>query len=104
MPAFTIATSGSERHDGEKPYWWVVDAPDLPAAKAMGLAHHHQMVNDDTPPDDQWYDGDLIVVDEQCHAGIPDCPPDTMGYVWNDLRGEESDRLLAEIQRDAARA
>jgi hypothetical protein len=103
MPNFTVAISGSERNDGEKPYWYVLDAPDLPTAKTMALRYHDQMVNGDTPPDDEWYDGDLVVVDAESFPGIPDCPPDTLGYAWNDLRGEDSARLLAEIRTAPSR-
>jgi hypothetical protein len=71
----------------------------------MALRHHDQTIHEGLTPaltasDPQLYkrDVDLIVVDDESAAGIPDCPPETAGYCWNDLRGDASKRLLAEVR------
>jgi hypothetical protein len=80
MDAYTIAVAGSPRHDGEKPWWYVVTATDMPDAERRALAIHAADTGDD----------DLIVIPEQSFPGIPDNPPDLMGHAWNDYRDDSS--------------
>jgi hypothetical protein len=77
VPDFTVTIAGSERHDGEEPYTWVLEADDFESAVEKALAHHKESQEDD----------DLETVWSQCFAGAPENP---CGYYWNDLRRETS--------------
>lgn len=70
---FTVTVAGSERHDGEAPYTYVLEAHSLVDAWAKALAHH--MVEEG--------DIDAYVVADESFDGEPG-PDDTYG--WNDLR------------------
>ncbi|WP_030372409.1 hypothetical protein [Streptomyces rimosus] len=82
--AFTLTFAGPERHDGEKPYAFVVNGSDLPDA-GRTLLHlpsfrewfAEQAGWDDTPPD-------VLYLAEESHPGIPE-----YGY-FNDLRREQA--------------
>jgi hypothetical protein len=40
MKTFTVTIAGTERFDGEAPYTWVVEAPDVASAMNKALAYH----------------------------------------------------------------
>lgn len=69
---FTVTVAGLERHDGEAPYTYVVDAVDAAAATRVVVAHMQAELGTT----------DLVV--KACASGVPaaDC-----WYHWNDLRG-----------------
>jgi hypothetical protein len=69
--SWTVTITGSERHDGEGPYIWVVGAPDATTATAVAERHHQSIEEDD----------DTVV------RGVEPGAP-TAGYPWvyNDLR------------------
>ncbi|GAA1883995.1 hypothetical protein [Asanoa iriomotensis] len=69
---WTVTIAGSERHDGEGPYIWVVDAPDATSAAAVA-EHHHQTSQEDT---------DTVVRSVEPGAPTADYP-----WAYNDLRG-----------------
>lgn len=71
MQDFTVTVAGSERHDGHKPYTYVVVAENYEDA-AKKVTEHHRENNEDT---------DLVLV--ECFRGPP---PIRSGYAWNDLR------------------
>jgi hypothetical protein len=76
---WTVTIAGSERHDGEGPYIWVVNAPDSTIAAATA-ERHHQTTQEDT---------DTVV---RCvEPGAP-----AAGYPWayNDLRGIPSKTIV----------
>lgn len=93
---FTINVSGSERHDGEKPYTYVLRAPDMAAAKLAAYRWHlwTEYCEHGTQPAviPVWRPNgpDVVVIDCRefpCEQGAPasDC-----GYSWNDLSDEAS--------------
>lgn len=67
---FTVTVEGSERHDGEKPYTYVIDAVDGETAGKLVLELHMKENDDD--------DVNLLEV-------LPGVPVNA-GYHWNDLR------------------
>jgi hypothetical protein len=69
---WTVTIAGSERHDGEAPYTWVVTAANATIAAAIA-ERHHRINQEDT---------DTIVryVD-------PGAPNANYPYAYNDLRG-----------------
>lgn len=69
---WTVTVSGSERHDGEKPWTYCVSASSMDEAKSRVLAHHQQVQEDD----------DLIVVEDECFPGAPAAD---VWYRWNYL-------------------
>ncbi|KAB8191504.1 hypothetical protein FH608_030060 [Nonomuraea phyllanthi] len=75
MKTFTVTIAGPERHDGEAPYTWVVEATDMASAMNKALAYH-------ALSQDQrlW---DLEIVPLHTFEGPP---PENCGYYWNDLR------------------
>lgn len=73
MTTYTVTVAGSERHDGEAPYTYVLDAESKAEAYARAVAHHIES-NDDT---------DSHVVPEQSFTGAPG---ENCGYAYNDLR------------------
>ncbi|MEN8650199.1 hypothetical protein ABCR94_06030 [Streptomyces sp. 21So2-11] len=72
---FTVTIAGGERHDGEKPYTYVVRERMTRRAWAKALAWH--MVERE--------DIDAFVVTAESHEGLP---PHGCGYSWNDLRSD----------------
>src|SRR5688572_30580116 len=44
---WTVTVAGAERHDGEGPYIWVLNASDANTA-AVKAAHHHRTTEQDT--------------------------------------------------------
>ncbi|GAA2209697.1 hypothetical protein GCM10009850_051560 [Nonomuraea monospora] len=77
MKTFTVTVAGTERYDGEAPYTWVVEAPDVANAinKAMAYHAHSQ---------DQRL-SDLQIDPLHTFEGLP---PVECGYHWNDLRAQ----------------
>ncbi|MBB5874592.1 hypothetical protein F4553_008026 [Allocatelliglobosispora scoriae] len=69
---WTVTVAGPERHDGEGPYIWVVNAPDADTAEAIA-ENIHRTTQDVT---------DIEVISTQSGAPSAD-------YVWsyNDMRG-----------------
>jgi len=72
MKTFTVTIAGSERHDGEKPYDYVIEAETAEAAaKAVTVEFAKQ----------QWDANDIVVV------GVKEgAPPPGYRYHWNDMR------------------
>lgn len=92
LPVFTVTVAGPERHDGEKPYTYVLHAADLPQARALALAHHIaenelDMERDSGAP----CDPNAFVVEGawDTFPGPPAWPANLPGRAWNDLRENE---------------
>jgi hypothetical protein len=70
---WTVTIAGSERHDGEAPYTYVVSAETQEQAWATALSTHIRREES----------VDCFIVPGKSHEGVPaeDC-----GYHWNDLR------------------
>ncbi|MEZ7127628.1 hypothetical protein ACBR40_20050 [Nonomuraea sp. AD125B] len=77
MRTFTVTIAGTERFDGEAPYTWVVEAPNMASATDKAVAYH-------ALSQDQRL-CDLEIDPLRTFEGTP--PPDC-GYYWNDLRAE----------------
>jgi hypothetical protein len=92
LPVFTVTIAGPERHDGEKPYTYVLHAPDLDAARTLALAHHiaEQELGLDWATGQQ-QEPDAIVVEGQWDTfpAAPSWPADLPGRAWNDLRDQQ---------------
>jgi hypothetical protein len=73
---FTVTIAGSERHDGEAPYTYVVSAESQQQAWATALSTHIRREES----------VDCFIVPEQSFNGLP---ADDCGYHWNDLRGQD---------------
>lgn len=79
MKTYTINISGGERHDGEKPYTYALEADDIDAAKYAAWIFHLWQVEageGTVPPHmSEGHDGsDVVVIDCEefpCHAGTP---------------------------------
>jgi len=76
---WTVTIAGSERHDGEGPYIWVVNAPDSTIA-AAAAERHHQTTEEDT---------DTVVRSVEPGAPSADYP-----WAYNDLRGIPSKTIV----------
>jgi hypothetical protein len=76
---FTVTVAGSERFDGEEPYTWVVEAPDVASAIDKAVAYH-------ALSQDQRL-SDLLIDPLRTFEGLP---PAKCGYHWNDLRAQRS--------------
>jgi hypothetical protein len=74
---FTVTVAGSERFDGEEPYTWVVEAPDVASAIDKAVAYH-------ALSQDQRL-SDLLIDPLRTFEGLP---PAKCGYHWNDLRAQ----------------
>lgn len=79
---FTVAVAGSQRHEGDKPWAYVVSAhsTELAWAKVLGW---HMVTHADV---------DAFVVAEKSFLGVPV----NAGYNWNDLRPEQRRRASME--------
>ena len=76
---WTVTIAGTERHDGEKPYTWVVNATDATIAAAIA-ERHHQTSQEDT---------DTVVLTVEPGAPAADYP-----FHHNDLRGIPSRTIV----------
>lgn len=76
---FTVAIAGPERHDGEKPNMYVLEARSTQAAWAEALAWH--IAAEETP--------DCYVAAGESFEGVP---AGDVGFQWNDLRPEQQGR------------
>ncbi|MET9119892.1 hypothetical protein [Streptomyces sp. NPDC004528] len=74
---FTVTIAGGIRHDGERPYTYVVSARSQTGAWAHALSHYMQEQDDI----------DCYVVESESFEGLPD---EDCGYFWNDLRSKSS--------------
>jgi hypothetical protein len=74
---FTVTVAGSERFDGEEPYTWVVEAPDVASAIDKAVTYH-------ALSQDQRL-SDLLIDPLRTFEGLP---PAKCGYHWNDLRAQ----------------
>jgi hypothetical protein len=102
LPVHTVSISGPERHDGEKPYTYVLRAADLDQARTLALAIHCAQVELDLDPATGVpKTPDVIVVEGEwdTFTGAPPWPQDLPGRAWNDLRGNEG--LLKRAHRMA---
>ena len=93
LPVFTVTVAGPERHDGEKPYTYVLHAADLDQARALALAHHIDEDELDVDPHSGApRDPDAFVVEGQwdTFTGLPAWPANLPGCAWNDLRENEN--------------
>ncbi|MBB6545696.1 hypothetical protein [Nonomuraea rubra] len=77
MKTFTVTVAGTERFDGEAPYTWVVQAPDMATAINEAVAYH-------ALTQDQHL-ADLQIDPLRTFEGPP---PPSCGYYWNDLRAQ----------------
>ncbi|MEH0579060.1 MULTISPECIES: hypothetical protein [Streptomyces] len=73
---FTVTIAGPERHDGQEPYTYVLEARAMQAAWAEALAWH--MAAEETP--------DCYVVAGKSFEGVP---AGDVGFHWSDLRPEQ---------------
>jgi hypothetical protein len=102
----TVTVAGPERHDGEKPYTYVLWATDLDAARTLALAHH--IIAQELTFD--WHTGgwchpDAQVVEgegEDTFTGVPAWPSDEMGRAWSDLRTDPLATMCALLLDVAA--
>jgi hypothetical protein len=76
---WTVTIAGTERHDGEGPYIWIVNAPDSTIAAATA-ERHHQTSQEDT---------DTVVRSVEPGAPTADYP-----WAYNDLRGIPSKTIV----------
>ncbi|MDX3069595.1 hypothetical protein PV518_47040 [Streptomyces sp. ND04-05B] len=74
---FTVTIAGPERHDGEKPTKYVLEARSTQTAWARALAWH--MEAEETV--------DCFVLADESHKGAP---AGDVGFHWNDLRPEHA--------------
>ncbi|MFD6934694.1 hypothetical protein ACFWAP_00865 [Streptomyces goshikiensis] len=72
---FTVTVAGPERHDGEKPYTYVVSATSKQEAWVEALTTHMQ----------EQETIDCFVVEAMSSEGAP---PKSAGYHWRDLRSQ----------------
>lgn len=77
MSDYTVTIAGPERHDGESPFTFVVEAKD--EAEAVSKALETMRL--------YWPDKDDFVLQE-LWQGVP---LETCGYCWNDLREGKND-------------
>ncbi|MGN9847214.1 hypothetical protein ACTMTI_54955 [Nonomuraea sp. H19] len=75
MKTFTVTIAGTERFDGEAPYTWVVEAPDVMSAMNKALAYHALSQEQRLC--------DLEIDPLYTFEGLP---PENSDYRWNDLR------------------
>ncbi|MGP3963507.1 hypothetical protein ACTWPT_46790 [Nonomuraea sp. 3N208] len=75
MKTFTVTIAGTERFDGEAPYTWVVEAPDVMSAINKALAYHALSQEQRLC--------DLEIDALHTFEGLP---PENCDYRWNDLR------------------
>lgn len=78
---FTVTIAGGERHDGEKPFTYVVNATSADAAWKMVRDHFIREQTEANPDDVSDEDADVVRVSVE--AGVPSAK---CGYHWNDLR------------------
>jgi hypothetical protein len=88
MPAFTVTIEGPERHDGEKPFTYVLHAPHGKAARRVALEHHIRAQELDLDAEGQPTIPDARAVEGPAETfdGPPPWPAHTPGRAWNDLR------------------
>ncbi|MEO3891684.1 hypothetical protein [Nonomuraea sp. B5E05] len=75
MKTFTVTIAGTERFDGEAPYTWVVEAPDVTAAMNKALAYHALSLDQHL--------SELQIDPDHTFEGLPH---GNCAYHWNDLR------------------
>lgn len=75
MQTFSVTLAGSERHDGEAPFTYCLEAHSRVEAVQSAIAHHLTELDEDAADD-------LIVIEGETYPGEP-----RGGYWWNDLRG-----------------
>lgn len=71
MTTYTVTVAGSERHDGEKPYTYVIE-DERPLDAVLRVMAYHRMENEDD---------DVVPVSVFRGEPQPNC-----GYFWNELR------------------
>ena len=76
---WTVTVAGTGRHEGEYPFYWVVNAPDANAAAALA-ERHHQISQEDT---------DTVVRSVEPGAPTADYP-----FAYEDLRGIPSRTIV----------
>ncbi|MEV0437752.1 hypothetical protein AB0I84_00960 [Streptomyces spectabilis] len=84
---FTLTFAGPERHDGEKPYSFVVNGSDLDDARRalITLPSWREWYEEQRPWDGEADEAaDVLFVADESHPGIPE-----YGY-FNDLRREQA--------------
>lgn len=105
LAVHTVTVRGSERHDGEGGYTYVLHAPDLDAARDLVLAHHIAGHGEDV---DACTGGprepDVVVAEGRwdTFTGAPAWPADLPGRAWTDLR-EDRDMLTRAYTLAGAR-
>ncbi|MEU0857477.1 hypothetical protein ABZ352_18840 [Streptomyces griseofuscus] len=89
---FTLTFAGPERHDGEKPYSFVVNGSDLDDARRtlLHLPFFQNWLCEQIPWEADEGDAlDVLFVADQSHPGIPEWG------AYNDLRREQAAHLAA---------
>jgi hypothetical protein len=102
LPVHTVSIAGPERHDGEKPYTYVLHAADLEQARTLALAYHCAEVEHELDPaTGAPKTPDVIVVEGvwDTFTGAPTWPRDLPGFAWSDLRGNQD--LLTRAYTEA---
>lgn len=98
---FTLTWAGPERHDGEKPYSFVVCGSDLDDARRtlVTLPFWRQWYEEQrgwNDPDDQA--PDVLFIADESHPGIPEWG------AYNDLRREQAEHQAAAPEAPAITA
>lgn len=89
---FTVSIAGPERHDGEAPFTYVVQARDIPEAYEIALLHHVLTEHEDifrlvlSGPDNDDHGEPFFTMVEGEHYTFPGIPPETAWYNYIDLR------------------
>ncbi|MFE2640124.1 hypothetical protein ACFXKF_36170 [Streptomyces scopuliridis] len=95
---FTLTVAGSERHDGEAPYLFVVSGEDIGDARRRleTLPFFREWCEEQRPWDEPDADPDIEFLDEarDSHPGLP------AAGAYNDLRREQA--VLAEAENVVA--
>jgi hypothetical protein len=76
MQTFSVTVAGSERHDGEAPFTYCLEANSREEAIQAAIDYHLAELDEDAV-------NDLIVIEGETYLGEP-----RGGYWWNDLRGK----------------
>jgi hypothetical protein len=95
---FTLTFAGPERHDGEKPYSFVVNGTDLDDARrtALNLPSFENWLYEQIPWEtDAVEELDVLFIAAQSHPGIP------AWGAYNDLRREQAAFLADESAQES---
>jgi len=88
---FTVTIAGTERHDGEAPYTYCVEATDMQQAREIVYDYFVEQEGLDIDPEnDEYAEPDVEFVEGEWNTfpGAPSWPASMPGRAWNDLRGQ----------------